>query len=331
MKARACLVMAVLGLVALSVGVYASASGLAVKDAADARDTALTYLWEHDAQDVPSAVWQEEDITPPGLVGGATKEFTADGWTITVSYAVLPLDRTVYEVVVSSSELGWQWKGSVEADGSVTEDSAPTQMSEEESQKIAEEFLRDSPTFVFDGIEDTLRLADTLTARCPYCWAFIFEFDSGHPGYGDRTGQVLAQVITPHRAVIVVERLEIISAVMDDEWDMICQEMVAKQEEPETALSVSELLENPVYDTEVKIYGEVGLLGELLCPCFGLTSGGQEVMVWYGLMVDDYGIERAPVSVEGIRNGDWVIVTGELKTEGTNINDFWAKSIEIME
>ena len=40
------------------------------------------------------------------------------------------------------------------------------------------------------------------------------------------------------------------------------------------ALIVSESLENPAYDTEVKIYGEVGLLGQLDCPCFELTSDG---------------------------------------------------------
>jgi len=42
------------------------------------------------------------------------------------------------------------------------------------------------------------------------------------------------------------------------------------------------------------------------------------------------GKETAAVSVEGIENGDYVIVTGELKTEGTHtvLNDFWASSIE---
>lgn len=100
--------------------------------------------------------------------------------------------------------------------------------------------------------------------------------------------------------------------------------------EPKSVLSIAELLENPVYDTEVAIYGKVSLLGELFCPCFVLTSGGQEVEVWYGLMVEDDGAEWPAVSVEGIENGDWVVVTGELKSDGTyrSLNDFWAGSIE---
>ena len=96
------------------------------------------------------------------------------------------------------------------------------------------------------------------------------------------------------------------------------------------ALSVAELLDNPVYDTEVTIQGEATLLGELFCPCFVLVSGGETIQVWYGLMVEDDGTEKSPVSVEGIENGDWVVITGELKQAGqhTALNDFWATSIE---
>lgn len=100
-------------------------------------------------------------------------------------------------------------------------------MSQEESQRIAEEFMRNSPTFVFDGIKDTLALIDTTALRCPYCWQFTFEFESRHAGYGDRTGQALAQVITPHRATITVVQGEIIYAVMDGKWNMIDQKLLS--------------------------------------------------------------------------------------------------------
>jgi hypothetical protein len=104
----------------------------------------------------------------------------------------------------------------------------------------------------------------------------------------------------------------------------------AGQEKPEGTLAVGELLDAPVYDTEVKICGEVSLLGELNCPCFELTSGGRKVQVWYALMVQNDGTERPAVDVEGIDNGDRVIVTGELKGEGGTYyseGDFWAAAI----
>jgi len=330
--------MVTLSLVALLAGACAvepsPPSDLEVTDAAEARDAALTFLGEKEPENAPGAgiTWQEEDVTPRDkyghpVPGAVHREFTSDEWTIKVSYAVLPPERTVYRVTINSIKLGWHWKGSIKADGTVTEISAFRQMSEEESQKLAEKFLRNSPTFTYDGIEDTLTLVDTLRARCPYCWTFIFEFDSRHSGYGDRTGQARAEVITHHRAVIAVELLEITSAVMDDRWDMLRREMIDEQGKPIGILSVAELLENPVYDTEIKIHGEVSLLGELFCPCFELTSGGQKVQVWYDMMVENDGTERPAVSVEGINNGDRVIVTGELKGEGGthySKGDFWA-------
>ncbi len=110
------------------------------------------------------------------------------------------------------------------------------------------------------------------------------------------------------------------------EFDRLLQEQLAST----GTLSVSELLENPVYDTEIRVHGQVSLLGELFCPCFELTSGGKKVQVWYDLMVEDDGTESPAVSVEGIQNGDQVVVTGELKTAGahTSPNDFWASKIE---
>ena len=103
-----------------------------------------------------------------------------------------------------------------------------------------------------------------------------------------------------------------------------------EEEKQEETLSVSELLENPVYDTEVKVYGRVSALGELFCPCFALTSDGKMLTLHYDLMVEDDGTERPAVSVEGIENGNWVIVTGELRSStGTAPSTtFWASNIE---
>jgi len=105
-------------------------------------------------------------------------------------------------------------------------------VSQEESQQIAEDFVRNDETFVFDGIEETFALTDTVTLRCPYCWQFTFEFDSSHAGYGDRAGQVLAQVITHHIAVVTVQQSEVTSAVMDEQWDMLEEQELSQTEAP---------------------------------------------------------------------------------------------------
>jgi hypothetical protein len=106
-------------------------------------------------------------------------------------------------------------------------------------------------------------------------------------------------------------------------------------QKPEGALSISELLENPAIGTEVKVYGQVGLLGELFCSCFELESGGKKVLVWYGTMVSynsvtDDGSERPTVSVAGIDNGDRVVVTGEPREASApgQLLNIWASAIE---
>ena len=97
---------------------------------------------------------------------------------------------------------------------------------EQDSQNIAVDLLRSSATFRFDGIEDTLKLVWSGADKKPYRWEFHYEFESRHAGYGDRTGLILAQVITDHRAQIVVEQGQVVHAVLDGKWDMLRQKII---------------------------------------------------------------------------------------------------------
>jgi len=97
---------------------------------------------------------------------------------------------------------------------------------EADARRVAEEFVRNSPTFVFDGIPATLDVGETLHPDLENAWTFVIRFESAHAGYGDRTGQMLAQVITPHEAYITVENGEVVSALMDGKWDMLAQRLV---------------------------------------------------------------------------------------------------------
>lgn len=101
-------------------------------------------------------------------------------------------------------------------------------VTKQESQDIAKDFVRNEATFVFDGMEDTLKLVETSNSQATHSWQFTFQFDSSHAGYGDRTGQVLAQVITPHEAVVTVVQGEVTKAIMDGKWDMLKQEEIAQ-------------------------------------------------------------------------------------------------------
>jgi hypothetical protein len=93
--------------------------------------------------------------------------------------------------------------------------------SEEESEETSEHFLRNSPTFVSRGIEDSLKLLNTTLLEQPFAWQFDYEFECWCPGYGRLSGEPTPQVATPHQAEIIVQEGKVVYAVLDDEWDIL--------------------------------------------------------------------------------------------------------------
>jgi hypothetical protein len=79
-----------------------------------ARDTTITYILEANeevgAPQVPAS-WEMENLTP-GLLGASNLQYTADGWTVTVSYPVV-LEPTYTVAVEYTGEVCFQWAGTV--------------------------------------------------------------------------------------------------------------------------------------------------------------------------------------------------------------------------
>ena len=94
-----------------------------------------------------------------------------------------------------------------------------------DAMKIAEKFVSSEATFKFDGMADTLTFKPAV-AKTPETYEIIVEFTSSSAGYGDRSDMMTAQVLTPHEAVITVEKGVVISAVMDGQWDMLTQKAI---------------------------------------------------------------------------------------------------------
>jgi len=96
------------------------------------------------------------------------------------------------------------------------------------------------------------------------------------------------------------------------------------------AVSCRQALDNGIYDTQMRVYGTVSKLGYLGVDGFLLTSDSRELTVYYGSMYKDNGGSLPSVNVDGLQNGDRVIVTGELKSAGkfTVQNSFWSYRID---
>ncbi|MFZ3060557.1 MAG: hypothetical protein WA102_12585 [Candidatus Methanoperedens sp.] len=90
---------------------------------------------------------------------------------------------------------------------------------------IATNFVKNEATYKFDGIPETFKLNETKTSD-KYRWEFYFEYQSRNSGYGDRTNAIVNPVITNHTAVIAMERGNIMSAILDNKWDMKLQKLI---------------------------------------------------------------------------------------------------------
>jgi hypothetical protein len=108
-----------------------------------------------------------------------------------------------------------------DSDSTTADDS--TWRVKKESRGIAEDFLKSSPTFAYDGIESSIEQALGAEAVGPDKWRFLFGFACEHEGYGDRSDESLARKDTYHEALITVDNGEVVNAVVDSDWDMIEQ------------------------------------------------------------------------------------------------------------
>ncbi|MBU7018146.1 MAG: hypothetical protein HXS44_11610 [Theionarchaea archaeon] len=144
----------------------------------------------------------------------------------------------------------------------------PHQYTEEESLDIAREFVLKCPTYQYDGSE--LAHVETTKGDCSSCWIFVFEFTSRKAGYGDRSKQNVAQVITQHTAYITVENGKVVIAVMDNVWDMIGQSPAPTQNSTEPIPE-----ENPHQYTEEE---SLDIAREFVLKCPTYQYDGSELI-----------------------------------------------------
>jgi hypothetical protein len=113
----------------------------------------------------------------------------------------------------------------ISGDSTLSHSTVSTDVTVDVARQIATNFVKNSSTFAFDGIQGSIKVVSTEPG-----WSSIFKsiavnlgYQTRHPGHGDRAGEVLAQVITDHSAVILVniEKGTVATAICDKTWDMV--------------------------------------------------------------------------------------------------------------
>ena len=85
------------------------------------------------------------------------------------------------------------------------------------------QYARMTPTYAFDGMGLASVKNETLGGGK---YRFTFSFESRQGGYGNRAGQMLAQMITPHELVITGVGDKITGAVTDGKYDEMGKKMM---------------------------------------------------------------------------------------------------------
>ena len=95
--------------------------------------------------------------------------------------------------------------------------------SPEEAEKIGKIWVETAPTYSFDGFDLELKTHEVLETF-PEQHALNYTFTSSHGGYGNRAERIVTEALTPHSIEVIVSEGEVMSAVIDGEWDEITQE-----------------------------------------------------------------------------------------------------------
>lgn len=102
----------------------------------------------------------------------------------------------------------------------------------DEGIDIAKEYIIKAPTFTWDGMPETLEVQGAQEGDCTSCYVITITFDSRHGGYGDRTGMMVTQMITPHTAIVQVREGKVESATLDGRWDEMKQKGISNETPP---------------------------------------------------------------------------------------------------
>lgn len=99
--------------------------------------------------------------------------------------------------------------------------------------QVALDYVKGSPTYVFDGLPESLKVVEVSSRRAVQdgdlhgtVYDVLVYFESGYSGYGDRSGEMLLPVVTPHEVSLVISEGQVVSAVMDGTWDMQAQQFI---------------------------------------------------------------------------------------------------------
>ncbi|MFH0819481.1 MAG: hypothetical protein V1892_00440 [bacterium] len=92
----------------------------------------------------------------------------------------------------------------------------------DEAKTIIENWIKSQPTYKFDGqnldVKETKEIANNF-------YRFLYNFETSHPGFGDRSKQKPEEKVTPHLIEITAQNNRVLYALIDGRWDELEQKL----------------------------------------------------------------------------------------------------------
>jgi len=101
-------------------------------------------------------------------------------------------------------------------------------LDESQIKALAESWIREAPTYKYDG--SGIGFVNYIQQESyPVRHVLTYNFTSSHTGYGDRSGKVMAPIITDHTIKITIIDGTVDSAIIDGVWDEMGQFMIGSE------------------------------------------------------------------------------------------------------
>jgi hypothetical protein len=98
--------------------------------------------------------------------------------------------------------------------------------SQDQAVSLSEQFVKNTPTYTYDGVAGSVKKMSVTAAENGSVWQLSYYFKCKHPGYGDRSGQVLAEEVTEHSVQITIRACRIVTAIMDKNYDLLSNKLI---------------------------------------------------------------------------------------------------------
>ena len=162
-----------------------------------ARDAALAHLAQIYGAQAPSLEldWSEEITTPNQQVGSSSFQYSSASWVITVSFPIVAPESTVYRVVATNEDAGFQWEGESDAWGQVREIAGPRRQESMPSEITGSELadlVSGTNDFAFD-LYQVLSADDGNLFYSPYSISLALAMT--YAGARGETEQQMAQTL----------------------------------------------------------------------------------------------------------------------------------------